>query len=322
MEAWQILLIIASSLAALVLLALLIAYLTYKIAFFSDRKRGNDAYLQKNIENCGEYKGVFEELFSELEKRPYESVSLNSYDGLRLFAKYYHMKDGAPLHILFHGYRSRGELDMVGAAHECLSISHNVLLIDQRASGMSEGKTICFGIKERRDLLLWSNYAKERFGEDVKIFLWGVSMGGATVLMSLDLPLPENVIGVISDCPYSSPEAIISRVGRHMHMPVALLFPFLRLGARIFGGFRLGESSAEKSVVHAKIPVLLIHGEKDNFVPVEMSERIAAAAKSSGVDLRFLKFENATHGMSYLMNTEEYRRAVLGFIAENSERNK
>ena len=136
----------------------------------------------------------------------------------------------------------------------------------------------------------------ERYGvgENVKIFLWGVSMGGATVLMSLDLPLPKNVLGVVSDCPYTSPEAIIKLVGKKIKMPVALLFPFLRLGARLFGGFRLGEVSAEKSVLKSEKPVLLLHGAEDTFVPCEMSEKMANDARGAGVELRFLKFENAT----------------------------
>ncbi len=321
MEEWLIVLIVASSLLALFLLALLISYVTYRIAFFADRKRGNAGYLKKVTESYGEYGEAFEALVKNLEESEYVRVSVKSHDGLELSARYYHKKDGAPLHILFHGYRSRAEFDMSGGAYECMSLSHNVLLVDQRAHGMSEGKSISFGINERRDLLLWCEYARNNFGNDVKIFIWGVSMGGATVLMSLDLPLPENVIGVIADCPYTSPEAIIRLVGKSIRLPVSLLFPFLRLGARLFGGFRLGEVSAEKSLPKSKIPVLLIHGEADTFVPCEMSEKMANDAKDSDVDLRFVKFENAPHAMSYLENSEKYRSEVTAFINEILERN-
>ena len=322
MEEWIIILIILSSVAALLLLALLISYLTYRIAFYSNRKSGNAAYLKKVMESYGEYAEGFEKLLKNAEESEYERVFISSCDGLKLCARYYHKEDGAPLHILFHGYRSRAEFDMSGALYECMALSHNVLLVDQRAHGVSEGKNISFGINERQDLLLWCEFARERFGCDVKIFLWGVSMGGATVLMSLDLPLPENVIGVIADCPYTSPEAIIRLVGKSIKLPVSLLFPFLRLGARLFGGFKLGTASAEKSLKEAKIPVLLIHGAADTFVPCEMSEKMAMDAVALGVDLRFLKFENAPHAMSYLENTEEYGRAAREFIQEVLERNK
>lgn len=322
METLQIVLLIGVIAAAVLIVVLLTSYITYRISFYSDRKRGNDAYIKKVMESYGEYGEFFKTLLLNIENSECERVFINSNDNLRLSARYFHKEDGAPLHILFHGYRSRAEFDMSGAAYECMSRSHNVLLVDQRAHGESDGATISFGINERQDLLLWCNYAKERFGCDVKIFIWGISMGGATVLMSLDLPLPRNVVGAIADCPFSSPESIIWRVGKNMHLPMPLLFPFLRLGARIFGKFRLGESSAEKAVVNAKIPVLLVHGEADNFVPCEMSEKIAETAKKSGVDLRFLKFKDAHHAMSYLGNTEEYRHAAFAFINEILERNK
>ncbi len=322
MDSWLIALICVLGIIGLLAFVLLLAYITYRIAFFSNRKKDNSAYLEKVKKCYGEYGDTFNRLVESLSASESERVSIKSEDGLMLSARYYHKKNGAPLHIMFHGYRSLAEFDMSGAAYECMSLSHNVLLVDQRAHGMSEGKSISFGINERRDLLLWCNYAIERFGEDVKIFIWGLSMGAATVLMSLDLPLPENVVGAIADCPYSSPESIIKRVGKSIHIPVALLFPFLRLGARIFGGFRLGGISAEKSIVKAKIPVLLVHGEADNFVPCEMSEKMAESAVKSSVDLRFLKFENAHHGMSYLEDGEKYRRAVYEFINEMLERNK
>ena len=321
MKEWQIIaLIIASSVFAVLCIVLLIAYLTYRIAFFSSGKKINDAYIKKIMENHCEYKDVFEALIKNLEECECERVYISSRDGLRLSARYYHKRDGAPVHVLFHGYRSRAEFDMSGAAFECMSLLHNVLLVDQRAHGDSEGHSISFGINERYDLKLWCDYAVERFGEDVKIFIWGVSMGAATVLMSLDLDLPKNVIGAIADCPYSSPREIIMLVGRKMHMPVRAFFPLLKLGAVIFGGFRLTNESAETSILKAKIPVLLIHGEDDNFVPCEMSRKIARSAESRGVDLRLLTFPRAHHATSYLEDKEKYGNAVRSFVNEQIER--
>ncbi len=322
MEEWLIVLIAASVAFALVLLVLSVSYLTYRLAFYSNRKKRNAAYLKRVMEEYGKYGERFETIVKNLEDSECSRVCIESFDGLKLSARYYHKEDGAPLHILFHGYRSRAEFDMSGAAYECMALSHNVLLVDQRAHGESDGTSIGFGINERRDLLLWCDFAIKSFGSDVKIFIWGVSMGAATVLMSLDLPLPKNVIGAVADCPYTSPEAIIRLVGKSIRLPVSLLFPFLRLGARLFGGFRLGEASAEKSLVEAKIPVLLIHGVADSFVPCEMSEKMAADAQDAGVDLRFLKFENAPHAMSYLENAEKYRSAARAFIDEILERNR
>ena len=143
---------------------------------------------------------------------------------------------------------------------------YNLLLIEQRALGGSEGRTITFGIKEKYDCLSWINYAIERFGKDVKIILGGVSMGAATVLMASALDLPKNVKCISADCGYTSPEAIIRKVCREdMGIPDWLGFPFVRLGARIYGGFSILDGGAIEAVKQAKVPLMIMHGDEDDF---------------------------------------------------------
>ena len=105
-------------------------------------------------------------------------------------------------------------------------------------------------------------------------------MGAATVLMASELNLPENVVCIIADSPYSSPKAIIRKVCRDRHLPDWLAYPFIRIGAKIFGGVSIEECSAEDAVRNARIPILLIHGEDDRFVPCQMSKRIFRACSA------------------------------------------
>jgi fermentation-respiration switch protein FrsA (DUF1100 family) len=170
---------------------------------------------------------------------------------------------------------------------------------------------ITFGIRERYDCLTWANYATQRFGSNTPIFLTGISMGAATVLMASDLPLPKNVVGIIADCPYSSPAAIIRKVCGEMGFPPTLAFPFVRLGAYLFGGLRFGNCSAEDSVARSDLPILLIHGEADNFVPCEMSHKIHAACKGRH---EIHTFQDAEHGLSYLQDTPRYEQTVYAFV--------
>jgi fermentation-respiration switch protein FrsA (DUF1100 family) len=128
-------------------------------------------------------------------------------------------------------------------------------------------------------------------------------MGGATVLMASDLDLPSNVIGIWADCPYSSPKDIILKVVKDMRLPARLLWPFIYLGARIFGGFNISATSAKKALKNVKIPTFIIHGESDKLVPVEMSEKLANVNKEL---IRLEVFENAGHGLSFIVNTEYY----------------
>ena len=232
-------------------------------------------------------------------------------DGLRLHGRYYETAPGAPVQILFHGYRSNALRDFSGGLQLALESGCNALLVDQRAHGASGGKCLSFGVLERRDCLEWIEYVNERFGRDVPVVPVGVSMGAATVLMASGLELPENVVGIIADCGYTSPKEIICKVARDMKLPARLVYPLVRLGARLFGGFDPDECSAEDALRSAKVPVLLIHGEDDRFVPCEMSRANHAACRS---EARLLTVPGAGHGLSYLIDNAGYRSAVLSFL--------
>ena len=249
-------------------------------------------------------------LIDKLNARPYERVGIRSRDGLQLSGRYYHVRDGAPLAILCHGYRGTPSRDFCGGADICFSLGFNVLMIEQRAHGSSEGHTITFGVKERYDVLDWTKYAVERFGDRIQILLGGISMGGGTVLMASGLPLPGSVRGILADCPFTSPAAIIREVGASKGLPVKPLFPLAELAARVFGGFSLTDADAAEAVKDAKVPILLIHGEADGLVPCEMNRKIAEA--NPGLVERHT-FPGADHGLSYLIDTPRYTRLVTEF---------
>lgn len=249
-------------------------------------------------------------LAEELEGCESESVSIRSRDGLTLCGRYYHISDQNHLEILFHGWRSNALRDGCGGAKLARDAGYNLLIVDQRAHGSSDGNTITFGVKEKYDCLDWVNYAIDRFGNDVRILLGGVSMGAATVLMASSLPLPPNVVGITADCPYSSPEAIIRKVCRDMGIPDRLGYPFVRISARLIGRFSLADSGAVEAVRHAKVPIMLMHGEEDDFVPFSMSLEILDAIAS---DKKFLAIPRAGHGLAYFYDTETYTREVTAF---------
>jgi fermentation-respiration switch protein FrsA (DUF1100 family) len=286
------------------------SYYAYRIAFFSPRN-GRDQVVKPKDPQYDPYRPEMRRIYQQLQERPCEFVSIQSADGLTLSGRYYHVKDGAPLDLCFHGYRSHPFTDFSGGAELSLAMEHNLLLVDQRAHGKSEGKTISFGILERMDVLSWSNYAAERFGEDVEILLYGVSMGGATVLMASDLELPENVKAIVADCPYVKPLDVILYVGESTSFPSWLIKPFAVLGAKIFGGFNLQESDAVQAVRQAKVPILIIHGEADKYVPCAMS---AEAEQANPQMVRRYTFPDAAHGISYLVDTERYHNIVKDFI--------
>ncbi len=310
------LLIIALILAILIIL--LGAYVTYRIAFHAPKHITDEEVLQ-HLPSTPVYQRFQKELRASVESmlvRSFEPVTITTFDGKKLYARYYHTANHAPVHIIFHGYKGNAVLDCSGGTAYALNLGHNALVVDQRSHGKSEGNAITFGVKERKDCLCWIHYVLDRFGFDTKIILSGLSMGAATVLMALDQELPENVVGVIADCPYSSPSAIIKKVCRvEMHLPSGLMYPLVKLGARLFAGFDLEESSAIDAVRNTKLPILLIHGETDTFVPCDMSREIQKANPSV---VSLLTIPNAEHALSFIVGPKQYEEAVTAFVKEVS----
>lgn len=190
-----------------------------------------------------------------------------SYDGLKLRGRYYHYKDDAPFVLLMHGYRGCALGDFCGGFYIFRRLGFNILLANERACGLSEGRLITFGIKESLDVGSWIDYLKERFGCGIRICLYGVSLGSATVMMATARDLPENVRCIIADCGYSSPKEQIRHVAGDKKLPPGICWFLARTAARIVGGFDPGSLSAIEAVAETDIPILFIHGENDTFVP-------------------------------------------------------
>lgn len=309
-KTYIILLIIA---IIIVLLGILLfgTYMTYLFIFYAPKRIKETAYSMPQGEQYEKKREGISKSINAMLARPFEQVVITSHDGKKLYARYYHVTDNAPVQIQFHGYKSSAVLDFCGGSYLAGKLGHNALVVDQRSHGKSEGKAITFGIEERKDCLDWINYAIFRFGEDVKIILAGLSMGAATVLMATDLNLPDNVVGITADCPFSEPKAIIKKVGKDMHLPTTLIYPFVKLAARLFAHFDLEESSAVSAVQNTNIPILLIHGEADYFVPCDMSREIHAAAASHSL---LITVPDAGHGLCYMVAPEKYEEAVTDFM--------
>lgn len=296
--------------AAAVAVCLLISYITYYMAFYSPHKGQDDIYAFPPDEGYHKNRERSITMIDAMAARPSERVYITARDGVKLAARYYHTADGAPLVICVHGYRATAIRDFCGIAKTNFAMGCNVLLLDQRGMGESGGHTITFGIKERYDCLCWIDYANRRFSSDTPIILQGLSMGAATVLMAAGLPLPPNVRGVLADSPYSSPAAIIKKVCADRGIPPTLAYPFLWLGALLFGGFRLNAESVTAAVARASVPILIVHGEEDTFVPPDMSAEIARANPT----IERHTFPDAIHGISYLADTPRYERLVTAFV--------
>lgn len=244
---------------------------------------------------------------------PYKDVSIRSFDGLKLTGKYYEYEPGAPVEIMFHGYRGTAERDLSGGMQRALRLGHSALIVDQRCAGNSEGNVITFGIKEHRDCLDWIDFAIQYLGSDVRIILTGISMGASTVLLAAGRKLPDNVIGVLSDCGFHSAKEIILSVASDMHLPARILYPLVKVGARLFGHFHLEETTPEEAVKNCEVPVIFFHGLEDAYVPSYMSQFLYDACTSRK---KLVMIPGAGHGLSFPMAPELYIQEMKNFFDE------
>ena len=177
---------------AIVLLVLAIAFACFYIAFFVPKHApvAIDDYTIPDGEIYEPFRAQMVAWMKEVRALPHEDFYITSFDGLKLHGKYYECAPGAPIELMFHGYRGNCDRDLCGGVQRCFALGRNCLLVDQRCSSASEGHVITFGIKEHRDCLRWIDFAVQHFGKDAKIILTGISMGASTVLMAAGYPLP------------------------------------------------------------------------------------------------------------------------------------
>ena len=309
--------IILGVVIALALMIVLISYLCFRMAFYSPDRPAtpSDAIDIPEGEAYIPFRENMEKWARDLRAMPHEEMSITSFDGLTLRGKFYEYAPNAPIELMFHGYRGTAERDLSGGVARCFQLGRSALLVDQRGCSDSEGNVISFGINEHRDCLAWLDFAIQRFGKDAKIILTGISMGASTVLMVSDQALPPNVLGILADCGFSSAKDIIKRVIRQMGLPADVGYPFVKLGAKLFGHFDLEAHSAVETVKHATVPVIFFHGDGDDYVPCEMS-RINYEACTAKKKLVIIP--RAGHGLSYPVAPDTYLNALREFFGEEA----
>ena len=309
MEFW----IIFGIIIGITLIVLLISYICFRMAFYAPRKESlnKEEFKLPDGEIYEKHRDLMIGWMKEVREIPYEEIEITSFDGLKLYGKYYECDKNAPIELMFHGYRGSAETDLCGGVKRCFSLGFNVLLVDQRTSGKSQGNVISFGINESRDCMSWLDYLEKRFGDNSKIILTGISMGASTVMMATKNPLPKNVVGVIADCGYTSSKEIIKTVIKQMKLPESLAYPFVKLGAKIYGKFNLEESSPIEALKTCKVPVLFFHGDTDDYVPCEMSVKNYEACASRK---KLVVIKGAGHGLAYVVDKEKYLKELKEFF--------
>lgn len=252
----------------------------------------------------------------KLEQTPHEVIHIQGQDGTTLVGHLLRAEDAQRVVLAMHGWRSSWARDFGAVADFLKECGCTVLYAEQRGQGRSGGEYMGFGMIERFDCLEWIKWLNGAGFETLPIYLAGISMGAATVLMAAGFrELPENVAGVIADCGFTSAQAEWRHVSENN-----LRRGFRRRRAHVDAlcrrkiEVRSDGYSTLDAMKSCRVPVLFIHGADDSFVPVGMTLENYAACKAPK---RLLIVPGANHGMSYFYDREGYEKAVRQFFREH-----
>ena len=258
-----------------------------------------------------EFLSELKQAAQRLAEKENETVKLVSHDGTVLFGHWFSRENAKRVIIAMHGWRSSWNSDFGLTAEFWESNDCSVLYAEQRGQNNSGGACMGFGLTERYDCLDWIRWVIDRCGREIPIYLGGVSMGATTVLMAAGLDLPENVHGIVGDCGFTSPQAIWKHIANNnLHIGFGVRGAVANaICKRKIPGQTVDYSAAD-ALRASRVPVMLIHGTEDHFVPVEMTyENYKACASPK----KLFIVPGADHGMSYYVDKEGYESAVKDF---------
>ena len=317
---WQILLIVVGVLLGVVFIILPSIIFPYagrqivKMLNRCDNGMKNVKMMDVSFYDAGPLKAAAKAGLSFMDTLEVEEKYIESFDGFKLQAYYFKNPNQKENRIFLgiHGFRSGPKHEYAPYIKKYFEMGYSLLLPCQRAHYKSEGKYITMGSKERYDVLSWCNYIVSEFGEDSKILVQGISMGAASVCLASSLDLPKNVIGIISDCGYSSFKDQLSYTMKQFKAPAGILLSVIGYYTKKIG-LDLNSEGPVDAVKNSKVPILFMHGEVDMIVPVSLSKKLYQACGNE----RFLHIvPNANHAESAVRDIDTYFKIIKEFFKE------
>lgn len=278
--------------------------------------------VEKNMSKLENSEGMpdFDEFKKTLDpkwwdKHNAERISIESFDGLNLSALYVKNEVETNKIVIFsHGY-SASATSMVLYAPTYYDLGYDVISVDNRSHGKSEGDIIGMGYFESKDMLSWINKAIEIKGDDCEIVLHGVSMGASTMCSVSNKDIEKNVKCIISDCAYDNAEEVYTHLLKsEYNLPKFPIINALELICKVRGNYLLSDADITNSVANSKVPILFIHGSEDTFVPVYMAKNLYNATPKDKRELYIVN--GASHAASIMINKDEYIEKITDWIVK------
>ena len=307
-------------LLAIILLTILVLYLlgcyvSFRMAVLRSKPADRTKEVFASDNPLYPYQQRFIDGGAWVDEQELETLTITSFDGLKLYADLLRLEGSKKVAIVFHGYHSSYRGDFSISLPYYRELGFNLLLVDQRSHGRSEGRYLSYGILEKYDCRDWANEMVKVFGNDCEIVLSGISMGASTVMMAAGLKLPPQVKAITADCGFTCGFDIVRNTAKQINRFIPdIVIHTTNLFCRIFAGFDLREDNTQIALQKSTVPILFIHGTHDAFVPCEMTLRSYAACKS---EKQLLTVAGASHGLSFLVDEPLVKKTMKEFFTKH-----
>ncbi|MEE3468484.1 MAG: alpha/beta fold hydrolase [Eubacterium sp.] len=260
-----------------------------------------------------EYGEEYDKVGEWCEAQPMTDWYIRNEDGLRLHASWLPAEKPERIVMMVHGFRGHRFGSIASIAPFLHEHNCSILLIDQRCCGESEGKYITYGAREQHDVIEWLERIDEENPDGLPVYLYGQSMGAATVLLAAGHPVPGNLRGVIADCGFRSMRRTLSDIAeKWFHLKrINLLLLRVELFCRLFAGFSMKDTDCTEALKNAHFPVLFFHGEADTYVWPENTRENYELCRS---EKELVLVPGARHLCSSYVAPELYQDRILAFF--------
>ena len=240
-------------------------------------------------------------------------LHITSYDNLKLSGIFVrNTKPSKNIVILSHGYTASSSAMLCYTSYY-YNKGFNILAVDNRCHGESQGKYLGMGYLDHFDILKWIDKCKELLGNDCKIILHGVSMGAATVCITAGYNPPKNVKCIISDCAYDRISDVYKQtITSSTKILATPIIKGTSLICKLMAGYYFSDAAPINFVSKTPVPILYIHGDKDTFVPSYMADNLFNATPPDKRDILLIK--GAGHGEAVIKDNQTYFNKIDNFI--------
>jgi uncharacterized protein len=239
----------------------------------------------------------------------YREVEIRSTDGIRLRCWWVPAEDSDRAVVLVPGWGGyKFEEHLLQTLPVYHDAGYEVLMLDLRAQGESDGSRRTLGYREVRDVRGALGWLHEQGYEARTVVLHGWSMGGATALRAAP---GTGVAAVVEEAGYGDLPLLLKRKLPEFVRFGSLLEPAILLAGRLFPDFDAWDVVSKRDATKLSaegVPLFIIHSTDDDVVPFEQARILTAAYPEA----RFWRLEGYGHFEAY--GHPEYAQCLRAFL--------